>query len=231
MNIDVEYKPAHSLAVINLEGGESIRAEAGAMVSMSSNIKVETDGPMSKKSGGFLKGLKRAFLGGESFFTNLYTAPAGAPGEVTLAPSLCGDMIVHDLQPGGELLIQGSSYVAAPDSVAIDSKWQGLKSLFSGESMFFLKASGQGPVLINAFGAIETIDLDGELIVDTGHLVAFSEGLEYTISKASKGLIASFLSGEGLVLRFRGKGRLYVQTRNPSEYGAAVGRQLPPRES
>ncbi|MEO1483681.1 MAG: TIGR00266 family protein [Myxococcota bacterium] len=230
MNIDVQYKPAHSLAVVNLEGGESIRAEAGAMVSMSSNIQVETDGPMSKRSGGFLKGLKRAVLGGESFFTNLYKAPAGAPGEVTLAPSLCGDMLVHNLT-GENLLIQGSSYVAAPDSVSIDSKWQGFKSLFSGESMFFLKASGQGPVLINAFGAIETIDLDGELIVDTGHLVAFTEGLEYTISKASKGLIASFLSGEGLVLRFRGRGRLYVQTRNPSEYGAAVGRQLPPRQS
>ncbi len=231
MNIDVQYKPAHSLAVVTLEGGESIRAEAGSMVSMSSNIEVETDGPMSKKSGGLLKGLKRAVLGGESFFTNLYKAPAGAPGEVTFAPSLCGDMVVHELEPSDELLIQGSSYVAAPDTVAIDSKWQGFKSLFSGESMFFLKATGQGPVVINAFGALEAIDLDGELIVDTGHLVAFTSGLQYTISKASKGLIASFLSGEGLVLRFTGRGRLYVQTRNPSEYGAAVGRQLPPREN
>ncbi|MEM6730836.1 MAG: TIGR00266 family protein, partial [Myxococcota bacterium] len=223
-------RPAHSLAVVNLEGGESIRAEAGAMVSMSSNVQVETDGPMSKRSGGFLKGLKRAFLGGESFFTNLYKVPAAGGGEVTLAPSLCGDMVVHDLPAGEELLIQGSSYVAAPDSVSIDSKWQGFKGFFSGESLFFLKASGQGPVLLNAFGAIETIDLDGELIVDTGHLVAFSSGLTYEISKASKGLIATFLSGEGLVLRFRGKGRLYVQTRNPSEYGSSVGRQLPPRQ-
>ncbi len=230
MQIDVQYRPAHSLAVVSLDGGESIRAEAGAMVSMSSHVQVETDGPMSKRSGGFLKGLKRAFLGGESFFTNLYRVPPGAAGEVTLAPSLCGDMVIHQLQPGEELMIQGSSYVAAPDTVMIDSKWQGFKGFLSGETMFFLKASGQGPVVLNAFGAIETIDLNGELILDTGHLVAFTSGLSYEISKASKGLIASFLSGEGLVLRFRGTGKLYVQTRNPSEYGASVGRKLPPRK-
>ncbi|MEM6273864.1 MAG: TIGR00266 family protein [Myxococcota bacterium] len=229
MNIDIQYGPAHSLAVVDLAAGESIRAEAGAMVSMSSSIEVETDGPMSKRSGGFFKGLKRAFLGGESFFTNLYKAPA--PGEVTLAPSLCGDMVQHHMQPGEDLMIQGSSYVAAPDSVTLDTKWQGFRSFFSGESMFFLKASGSGPVILNAFGAIETIDLDGELILDTGHLVAFTGGLDYEISKASRGLIASYLSGEGLVLRFRGSGRLYVQTRNPGEYGAQVGRQLPPRSS
>lgn len=230
MNIDVQYRPAHSLAVVSLEASESIRAEAGAMVSMSAGVEVETDGPMSKRSGGFLKGLKRAILGGESFFTNLYKAPTGGPAQVTFAPSLCGDMVVHPLAIGEDLMIQGSSYVAAPDSVTIDSKWQGFKGFLSGETMFFLKASGQGPVVLNAFGAIETIDLNGELILDTGHLVAFTGGLQYEISKASRGLIASFLSGEGLVLRFRGRGKLYVQSRNPSEYGSSVGRRLPPRQ-
>jgi uncharacterized protein (TIGR00266 family) len=229
MNIDIQYRPAHALAIVNLNDGESIRAEAGAMVSMSSNIAVETDGPMSKKSGGFLKGLKRAVLGGETFFTNTYT-PKGSGGEVTLAPSLCGDVFQHDLGTGQELMIQGSSYMAAPDSVELDTKWQGFKGFFSGESLFFLKASGVGPVLMNAFGGVETVDLDGELIVDTGHLVAFTNGISYEVTKASAGWIASFLSGEGLVLRMRGTGRVYIQTRNPSEYGSSVGRRLPPRQ-
>jgi uncharacterized protein (AIM24 family) len=83
---------------------------------------------------------------------------------------------------------------------------------------------------MNAFGAIETVDLDGELIVDTGHLVAFGAGVDYEVATASRGLIASFLSGEGLVLRLRGRGRLYVQSRNPNEYGSSVGAQLPARE-
>jgi uncharacterized protein (TIGR00266 family) len=139
-------------------------------------------------------------------------------------------MVVHELMPDHELFIQGSSYVAAPDSVQIDTKWQGLKALFSGETFFFLAARGRGPVLLNAFGAIETLDVEGELIVDTGHLVAFTSGLNYEVTKASDGWISSFLSGEGLVLRIYGKGRLYLQSRNPAEYGKNVGPQLPPRE-
>jgi len=85
-------------------------------------------------------------------------------------------------------------------------------------------------VLVNAFGAIETYELDGEVIVDTGHLVAFEAGINYEVTKASRGWIASFLSGEGLVLRMRGRGRLYLQSRNPKEYGRAVGSELPPRQ-
>lgn len=227
MHIDIQYRPAHALAVVHLDPSESIRAESGAMVSMSAHIQVTTQGPMQGK-GGLLKGLKRAVLGGETFFTNTFTA-RGGPGEVTLAPYLCGDLVVHDLRPGEDLLIQGKSYVAAPDSVLLDTRFQGLKALFSGETMFFLHASGHGPVLMNAFGAVEAIDLDGELIVDTGHLVAFTSGLSYQVGKASAGWIASYLSGEGLVLRISGRGRLYLQTRNPGEYGATVGGKLPAR--
>jgi uncharacterized protein (TIGR00266 family) len=229
MQFEVQYRPAHSLAIAHLNANESVRAEAGAMVSMTTNIQTTTEGA-GKKAGGLFKGFKRAMLGGESFFTNTYTS-AGGPGHVTLAPSLCGDMAVHDVVPGQDLLIQGSSYVAAPDSVQIDTNFQGFKGFFSGESLFFLVARGQGPVLLNAFGAIESIELNGEMVVDTGHLVAFTAGINYQVSKASAGLIASYLSGEGLVLRLQGQGRLYVQTRNPMEYGKAVGSLLPARNN
>ena len=74
------------------------------------------------------------------------------------------------------------------------------------------EASGSGPVLVNAFGAIETYELDGEVIVDTGHLVAFGAGIEYEVTKASRGWIASYLSGEGLVLRMSGRGRILPRT-------------------
>jgi uncharacterized protein (TIGR00266 family) len=227
MRFDVQYRPAHSLAVVHLEPGESVRAEASAMISMTRNVQVETQ---ARAPGGILRGLKRAMLGGESFFTNRFTATS-AGAHVTLAPALCGDMLVHEIRPGEDLFIQGSSYVAAPDTVQLDTRFQGMKGFFSGESLFFLHATGSGPVLVNAFGAIETVDLDGELIVDTGHLVAFTSGIRYEVTTASPGLIASYLSGEGFVLRVSGRGRLYLQTRNPSEYGSAVGRSLPPREA
>lgn len=230
MEFHILYRPAHSLAVCNLNPNETVRAEAGAMVSMTRNINVvaaaknPADGGALKR---MFKGLKRAALGGESFFTNTYTAMQ-APGHVTFAPSLTGDMIVHPLQ-GEQLLIQGSSYMAAPDSVSIDTNFQGFKGLFSGESLFFLSATGHGPVLLNAFGAIETVDLAGEMILDTGHLVAFTSGIKYSVVKAAKSWIASYLSGEGFVLRLQGQGRVYVQSRNPSEFGATIGRMLPPR--
>jgi uncharacterized protein (TIGR00266 family) len=226
---DIHYKPAHTLAVAQLAPGESVRAEASAMVSMTSNIGVQTQGPGSG-AGGLLKGLKRAVLGGESFFTNLFTAQ-GSPGHVSFAPKLCGDMVVHPMQQGEQLLIQGSSYVSAPDSVHVDTKFQGFKGFFSGESLFFLSATGYGPVLLNAFGAIDVMDLNGELILDTGHLVAFTSGIQYKVEKASRGWITSYLSGEGLVLRMSGQGRLYIQSRNPAEYGRSVGSKLPPRSN
>jgi uncharacterized protein (TIGR00266 family) len=228
MQIEIQYNPAHSLATVHLHPNESIRAESGAMVSMSDGINVTTTAS-HKAGGGFFGGLKRVF-GGESFFQNLYTAgPSG--GQVNFAPALCGSMVVHELSGQEELLIQGSSYVAAPDSVALDTKWQGFKGIVSGESFFFLKASGRGPVLMNAFGAIEKREVNGEIIVDTGHLVAFTSGLSYTIDKAANGWIQSFLSGEGFVLRVRGRGTLWLQSRNPGEFGKTVGRLLPARES
>ncbi len=227
MHFDIKYNPAHSLALAHLDPGESLRAEASAMVSMTRNVVVETNtGPQGK---GFFSKVGRSLLGGESFFQNVYRA--SSPGaHVTLAPQLCGSMVVHPLQSGEELLIQGSSYVAAPDSVHVDTQFQGFKGFFSGESLFFLRATGYGPVLLNAFGALEALDLAGEMIVDTGHIVAFTSGIQYSLDKAAAGWIASYLSGEGLVLRLRGQGRLYVQSRNPKEFGATVGNKLPPRE-
>jgi len=228
MHFDIQYRPTHSLAIAHLEPEESVRAEASAMVSMTRNLTITTDGPMGGR-GGLLKSFKRAMLGGETFFTNTFTA-RGTPGHVTLAPTLSGDMLAIELARGEPLYIQGSSYVAAPDSVDLDTRWQGLKGFFSGESLFFLEATGTGPVLVNAFGAIEELDLNGDIIVDTGHLVAFGAGIEYEVTKASRGWIASYLSGEGLVLRMSGRGRIYLQSRNPNEYGQAVGSELPPRQ-
>lgn len=225
MNIDIQHRPGASVAVCAMAPGDTIRAEADAMISMAGPISVKTQ---ARKSGGLLKSLKRSVLGGESFFTNEFTAQG--PAELCLAPTLPGDMVIHPLDPSHQLFIQGGSYVAAPDSVVIDTKWQGFtRGLFSGESFFFLHATGQGPVIMNAFGAIAWADVDGELIVDTGHVVAFTTGLEYNVTKASSGWIGAFLSGEGFVLRFRGRGRVYLQTRNPTAFGTTVGAMLPPR--
>jgi uncharacterized protein (TIGR00266 family) len=222
MQIDIQYRPAHSLAKIALAQGESVVAESGAMVGMSSNVQMQT------QSGGLMSGLKRLF-GGESFFRNTFTA-ANAPGELLLAHSLCGDMVVLGMTEAG-FFIQSSSYIACSPNVNIETKVGGFKTFFAGEGMFVLKATANGAaqVLVGAFGGIQEMVCDGNLVIDTGHLVAWDATLTYEVGKSASGWIGSFLSGEGLVCHFQGKGRIWIQTRNPSAYGQVIGRLLPPR--
>ncbi len=222
MNVEIIYRPAQAMARVALTANEAVVAESGAMVGMSSNVHIET------QSGGLLKGLKRVF-GGESFFRNTFTAHAG-PGEVLLAHKLPGDMVVLDVGPPG-LFIQSASYVASTPDVEVTSKVGGFRTFFAGEGVFVLKATSQqgGRIVVGAFGGIEEIACDGRLVIDTGHLVAWDATLEYSVGRSARGWMASLLSGEGLVCHFRGRGRVFIQTRNPSEYGRAVGSMLPPR--
>jgi uncharacterized protein (TIGR00266 family) len=227
MQVNIAYRPSFALAIVGLAENESVVAESGAMVSMSSNMAMQTSSRAATGGGGLLKSLKRTVLGGESFFMNTYTAQGG-PGEVTFAPTLPGDVEVLDLV-GPSIVIQQTSYMASSPGVAIDTSWQGFKGFFGGESLFMLKASGQGQVIVNSFGAIHPLNLEGPYIVDTGHIVAFDETLNFEVKKVGSWK-ATFLSGEGLVTIFNGKGRLWIQSRNPSEFGSTVGGKLPPRQ-
>jgi uncharacterized protein (TIGR00266 family) len=223
MRLEILYRPAHSLAKVELGPGESIIAESGAMVGMSTNVSITT-----QSAGGLMGGLKR-MLGSESFFRNTFTADSG-PAEVLLAHSLCGDMAVLETAPTGYYL-QSSAFVASSPDVVLDTKLGGFKSFFSGAGLFVLKATSPGParLVIGAFGGLEALECDGSLVIDTGHLVAWDATLSYTIGKSGSGWIASYLSGEGLVCHFTGRGTIWIQSRNASEYGGKVGRLLPPR--
>jgi uncharacterized protein (TIGR00266 family) len=223
MQIDIGYRPAHSLARVYLQHGEQVVAEAGALVGMSSTVQMQTQSP-----GGLMGGLKRLF-GGESFFRNTFTA-VGGPGEVLLAHALCGDMAVLEMTPTGYFLTS-SSFIASTPNVQVETKLGGMKSFFAGEGVFVMKATSQSPglLLIGAFGGLEAIACQGNLVIDTGHLVAWDANLTYTLGKSAGGWIASWLSGEGLVCHFQGQGRIWIQSRNPVAFGREVGSRLPPR--
>ena len=228
MKFETMFSPAYSLAVCKLDQGEQVMAESGAMVTQDGHVEMTTSASQGKGAAGLLKGLGRKLLLGESFFRNTFTA-SSAPGEVTFAPSLPGDIFVYDLT-GSELIIQQTSYLASATSVEIETKWGGFKSLFGEGRMFWIRAKGTGPVAVNAFGGIKEIDIDGSYIVDTGHIVAFEPTLDFTIKRVGS-WFSTFFSSEGLVCRFEGKGKLYMQTRNPSGFGGLVGPKLPPREN
>jgi len=219
---------AFSLLTVHLEGNEQLLVEPGAMVSMM-NMQMKT-----KTSGGFGKALGKAFLGGESFFMNTFTAdPRG--GWISLAPGGIGDIMGQDLPPGAQLTIQKGSYMASTINVKTDTKFQGGKGIFSGEGMFLLTATTEGQYMgriwLTSFGGIKEIMVEPgqELVVDTGNLVAFeTAGLQYKVNKVG-GMKSFFFGGEGLVMIFTGKGRVWIQTREPQGLAGVLAPYLPNR--
>lgn len=223
MQFDILYRPAHSLARVVMRPGEAVVAESGAMVGMSTNVLMQT------QAGSVLSGIKRLF-GSESFFRNTFCVQEGW-GEVLLAHALCGDMALLEMTPHG-YYVQSSSFVASSPNVEINTRLGGFKTFFAGEGLFVLHATSTGPgqLLIGAYGGVQEWVCNGSMVIDTGHLVAWDATLTYSIGKSASGWIGSWLSGEGLVCHFAGQGRIWIQSRNPAEYGALMGRLLPPRQ-
>src|SRR3990172_4363930 len=211
MKYEVLYGPAYALGVISLDAGEQIQAETGAMVSMSDTIKIETG-----MKGGLMSGLKRSVLGGESFFINPCTAEQA--GQLTVAPAPPGDVLALEVA-GKTLFVQSGSFLAASPGVTLDTKWGGGKTFFSREGLFLLKCTGSGTVFLSSYGAIHLVELAaGErYVVDTGHMVAFDESVQYDVGRAG-GWKSTLLGGEGLVCKLTGPGRFYMQTRNPQSF-------------
>jgi len=224
MEIDIVHRPSYSLAVTKLSPNERIRAEAGAMVSMSSGVNIET-----KAEGGFLKSLGCAVLGGESFFQNFFVASAQG-GEITLAPELPGDMMMIELK-GNKLMIQSGSYVASENGVELTTKVSA-KALMSAEGISMLEASGTGKLLVSSYGAIfeRQIGAGEKYIVDTSHLVAFDAGMGVQ-PKTVGGIKSTLFSGEGLVIELTGPGAIYMQTRSPQALINWIIPQLPKPEA
>ena len=218
MEIELVHRPGNSAARITLGAGETVTAEAGAMIAMSGDVSVTTT-THKRGSGSFTKTVKRLFAG-ESLFLNHFQSPrAGA--EVWLGTPLPGDMLAVTLDRES-LIVQGGSFVACEPGVEVDLGWQGFRTLLSGESLFWVQLKGSGKALINSFGAIYPQQVEGELIVDTGHIVAFSETLKFSLTKAGGSWLHSIVGGEGLVCRFEGRGAVWCQSNNPRGFGAAL---------
>jgi uncharacterized protein (TIGR00266 family) len=221
MQIDVLYRPAYSLAMLKLAGGEEVKVEAGSMVSMSSGVVLETEA-----TGGLLKSLSRAFLGGESFFQNTFQAPKEG-GEITVAPALPGDVLDVDLN-GESMMVQSGSYMASELDIELDTRWSGAKTFFASEGAIMLRTRGSGKMVLSAYGAIHEMSLESgqSYTVDTGHLVAFTEGIDFHVRKVG-GLKSTLFSGEGLVVDLTGPGRLLLQSRSTDQFLAWLIPQLP----
>lgn len=223
MQIDVEARPSYALAVVRLDKGEKIVAESSSMVAMSTALEVDTTFN-GAQGGGLVEwltaafvGLVRKFVAGETMFVNEFKAKSDGQ-QVLLAPAMVGDLVHVQLDGTKKITVQASSFVACTPGVKQRLVWGGLAMLFSGEGAFFLECSGKGELLFNSYGGLEEIEVDGAYVVDSGHVAAWEsvpgeKPLAYSLKKAG-GWGTALVSGEGLVIEFKGKGKVWLQTRN-----------------
>ena len=205
MKYEIECQPSYSVLEVNLDPGEQVVTEAGAMVWMSDNLRVNTS-----TRGGALSGLKRAALSGESFFQNTYEAE-GSPGLLGVAPGQPGDIAAYEMNDG-ELLLEKNAYLASSPDVHCNADSQGLRGLFN-EGLFVLRVEGSGTLFFNAYGDIQKVQVDGSYVVDNGHAVAWEPSLDYELTWARS--VRSFLFADQILMRFSGQGTLWIQSRNP----------------
>ena len=211
LNYEISLQPDFSLLTVHLEQGQQIFAEPSAMASMDPGIHLKAG-----LQAGIGKKAQMLGWGGESLIINTFTAKDG-PGEITFAPAPAGDMLHHHLE-GQTLYLQHGSYVAHSEGVEIGGKWQGAKGFFSGEGMVLLKATGNGDVFFNSYGAILSVDVTDDYFVNTGYVVAFEDTLQYNVTtlpglRMADKMKSLMYGREGLVCRFQGQGKVWVQTR------------------
>lgn len=217
MQHQITHDPAFSMLRVDLGPNEKLVSEPGAMVATSPGIDIEAKMNASRNAGcmamvvAIFAAMIRKILGGESFFVNNYSSEQG--GSVWLAPIFSGG-IVHRQMSGDSITLSSGAYLASQGDIDVDVKYGGLSGLLAKEGAFFLEVSGKGELWFNSFGGIEQVEVDGSYVVDNGHIVGFSSGLDYDITSAGGGLMGFFASGEGTVCEFRGKGTVYLQTRN-----------------
>jgi uncharacterized protein (TIGR00266 family) len=204
MDAEIRNRPSFANVRVRMRAGEGLIAESGAMASMSPSLEMR-----ARMAGGFFSAFARRAFGGESFFVNEFATES--EGEVVLTQAYPGDIASVTLQ-GTSLLLQPGAFLACEPGVKLGVGWAGLASFIGREGLCRLHARGTGQLWFGAYGGIIERELDGELVVDSGHLVAYEPTLSLSMGLAG-GLFSSIFSGEGLITRVRGRGKLYLQSR------------------
>lgn len=203
---------------IQMNSGEKITAESGAMVYMKGDIEIKT----RTREGGFFKKIKVTALGGESFFVNDYIAHGDCSIGLTGPP--LGDVVRLEVKPGTGYIVQSGSYVASTPGVLLDTQWQGFTKGLFGSEFFMLKATGQGDLFLNAYGGIihKQLAAGEKITIDNYHIVALGDNAAYRVTKIG-GMKTTILGGEGLATEVTGPGSLYFQTKNIREFIDLLG--------
>ncbi|MGX7352424.1 TIGR00266 family protein [Enterococcus canis] len=203
------------LVEVALQKGEEIQLEPGAMVYH--NGEVELEGRMNSNGqsgiGGALRALGRSLSSGESFFISTAKGLTDT-AKIALAPSTPG--AIKELNVGAEQWrLNTGAFLACDPSVRYNMERQKLSGAFFGGTggLFVMQTTGSGTLLVNSYGDLLELTVgDKEMVIDNQHVVAWSTSLDYHIEVASGTF--GFKTGEGLVNRFSGNGKVWIQTRN-----------------
>ena len=212
--------------MVRLSKGESVKCEPDAVVSASEHIHIDAE-----MDAGVVRGLLRCLLAGESLFVAVLVA-SGDDNDALLCPEAPGDVELLHLRQGDELLIAKGSFLAADQSVVLETAmlpgFSRGRAIFSGTGLFLMRAMGSGVLAVNAEGGIvrHTLGPGERRQVDHGHLLAWTADMDFSIGLAGgrrslrrRGLLAtafaSVASGEGFMVHFVGPGQLWVQTHRP----------------
>ena len=253
MHWDIRHGPTFAVVHLTLDEGEQMRAQPGAMLSMSTgvDITIEAGGLSGKR--GMLSGLK-SMLSGEKYFTNVYVSSRDQQ-TLVLAPPDLGDVLeltlstdaapvadkansstpdpkpqTLDPRPSAECArgyyLTRGGYLASTPGANVKMSYGGLKGVMAQKGLFLLHATGQGTVFCASRGALvkHTLEEGERIVVDNRYVIAFEDTIGFELVKATKGLKDAYFSGEGLVNRYTGPGVLYYQTRGKTDTGGFLSR-------
>ena len=218
------------LVEIYLQQGESAKIERGCMVYMRD---IDLQGKLNAgKSvlGGLISAVARSATSGESMFITQATATS-SNARLGIAPANPGRIVDLQVGPAKQYRLNTSVFLGCDDTVSYNMVRQNVSNaIFAGTGgLFVMETSGEGTLLVSAFGDLLEIDItpDKPLTIDNYHVVAWDSSLNYSVEVASGAF--GFMSGEGLVNKFTGSGKVYIQTRNIQSLAEQVRPFIPDR--
>lgn len=223
MEFKIEDRPMASVLKVKLSSGESVNAQPGAMMLMMGEVKVDTS-----MQGGFLKGLMRKAMGGETLFINKYTAQSDAI--IWLVPSFLGD--IEYIPIGNDFYLMDGAYLAHHGDIDLSVAWRGGRGFIAGGGMVWLKVSGNGGVWINGFGGLKVLELKSgqKIVVDNYHIAGVENTVSWKIRSFGKGFKNFLFGGEFFVMELTGPGKVYLQSRTLPAFANLIARMIPGKD-
>ena len=224
MRHTIDHGPAFTTLTFECDEGESVVAQPGVMLGMTTGFDVAAKMGSQMSGSGRISRSLRSLASGENFFTSVYTCKRS--GEtITLAPPHPGEIRRIQASDATPVMLATGAFMACTAGVKFELKYVGVKGLMSTRGLFLMRTTGEGDVFVSSHGAlVERTLAEGErYVLDNRNIVAFSESVQCEMVKVAGTVRDSLMTGEGLVNRYTGPGFILYQTRGAEGRGMVRG--------